>query len=127
LADKRDYYELLGVGRTADTNEITIAVEDIAQRGGPDFGYRLTVRKQAEDFRLSATPSFVNVPRGGTALISVNADRRGYDGPIHATIPELPKGWVVDGGYIAEETMDALFPYIIHIFRVAEGLSHSVD
>lgn len=27
----------------------------------------------------------------------------------------------------AEETMDALFPYIVHIFRVAEGLRHSVD
>jgi len=25
----------------------------------------------------------------------------------------------------AEETMDALFPYILHIFKVAEGLSHS--
>lgn len=27
----------------------------------------------------------------------------------------------------AEETMDALFPYIIHIFKVAEGLRHVVD
>lgn len=27
----------------------------------------------------------------------------------------------------AEETMDALFPYIIHIFKVAEGLRHSSD
>ena len=27
----------------------------------------------------------------------------------------------------AQETMDALFPYIIHIFRVAEGLQHAKD
>lgn len=27
----------------------------------------------------------------------------------------------------AEETMDALFPYIVHIFRVAEHLSHTTD
>lgn len=27
----------------------------------------------------------------------------------------------------AEETMDALFPYVLHIFRVAEGLRHTVD
>jgi cyclic pyranopterin phosphate synthase len=27
----------------------------------------------------------------------------------------------------AEETMDALFPYIIHIFKVAEGMRHSND
>ena len=90
-----------------DTHDITVAVEDIAQRGGPDFGYRLTVRKQAEDFQISATPPYVNVPRGGTALISVNVDRRGYDGPIHATIPDLPKGWTVDGGNIPLEPVDS--------------------
>jgi len=112
-----DVFAVNAVGRTSadpylnfkvpeGIHEITVAVEDIAQRGGPGFGYRLTVRKQAEDFRLSATPPYVNVPRGGTALIQLNADRRGYDGPIHATIPDLPKGWVVDGGYIAEETID---------------------
>lgn len=90
-----------------DVHEITVAVDDIAQRGGPDFGYRLRIRKQAEDFILSATPAFINVPRGGTTQISVNADRRGYDGPIHARIRNLPKGWTLDGGYIAAETIDA--------------------
>ncbi len=112
-----DVFAVNAVGRTsgdpflnfkvpADTHEITVAVEDIAQRGGPDYGYRLTIRKQAEDFRVSTTPAYVNVPRGGTVQISVNVDRRGYDGPIHATIPDLPKGWIVDGGYIAAETVD---------------------
>ena len=48
-----------------DVHEITVAVEDLAQRGGNDFGYRLTVRKQAEDFLLSASPAYMNVPRGG--------------------------------------------------------------
>ena len=27
----------------------------------------------------------------------------------------------------AEETMDALFPYVLHIFKVAEGLRHTTD
>jgi hypothetical protein len=112
-----DVFSLNLVGRTnADpflnfkvpeaTTEVTVTVEDIAQRGGADFGYRLTVRKLAEDFRLSATPAYINVPRGGTMHIVVNADRRGFDGPIHATIPDLPKGWAVAGGYIAAETVD---------------------
>ncbi len=91
----------------AETNEITVAIEDLAGRGGNDFGYRLSVRKQAEEFLLSASPAYLNVPRGGTALISVAADRRGYDGPIRASIPGLPKGWTAEGGYIAAETMDA--------------------
>ena len=62
-----DVFSVNAVGRTSgdpflnfkvpeNIHEITVAVEDIAQRGGPDFGYRLTVRKQAEDFRLTATP-----------------------------------------------------------------------
>jgi hypothetical protein len=112
-----DVFTVGGVARTSgdpflnfkvpeNTTEITIAVEDVARRGGADFAYRLTVRKQAEDFRLSASPAYVNVPRGGTMQIVVNADRRGYDGPIQATIRDLPKGWTVNGGYIAAETVD---------------------
>ncbi len=91
----------------AGMTELTVAVEDIAQRGGNDFAYRLTVRKQAEEFLLSASPAYLNVPRGGTVLITVTADRRGYDGPIQATIADLPKGWSVEGGYIPAEAVDA--------------------
>ena len=91
----------------ADTTEITVSVEDLAQRGGNDFAYRLSVRRQAEEFLLSASPAFINVPRSATAQIVVNADRRGFDGPIHASIPNLPKGWTAEGGFIAPETMDA--------------------
>jgi hypothetical protein len=88
-------------------NEISVSIEDIAQRGGANFGYRLTVRKQAEDFLLTTSPAYINVPRGGTVQVVVNADRRGYDGPIQASIPDLPKGWMAEGGYIAAETLDA--------------------
>ena len=88
-------------------NEIAVSVEDIAQRGGANFGYRLTARKQAEDFLLTTSPAYLNVPSGGTVQVVVNADRRGYDGPIQATIPDMPKGWIAKGGYIAAETLDA--------------------
>ncbi|MDQ6708425.1 MAG: hypothetical protein M3Z85_20905, partial [Acidobacteriota bacterium] len=90
-----------------DTSEITIAVEDVARRGGADFGYRLTLRKQAEDFLLTTGAPFVNVPKGGTVVVPVIADRRGYNGPIRAGIPDLPKGWTAEGGFIAAETVDA--------------------
>ncbi len=113
-----DVTSALVVGRTqgdpylnfkvpADTTEITVSVEDLAGRGGNDFAYRLSVRRQAEDFLLSSSPAFINVPRGATAQIVVNADRRGFDGAIHASIPNLPKGWTAEGGFIAPETMDA--------------------
>ena len=90
-----------------ETTEITVAVEDLAGRGGADFGYRLSIQRQGEDFQLAASPAYINVPAGGTAQIVVSADRRGYDGAIRATIPHVPKGWTVEGGYIPAETMDA--------------------
>lgn len=40
-------------------------------------------------------------------------------GTLVLTLPGSTRG--------AEETMDALFPYIIHIFRVAEGMRHDGD
>ena len=33
------------------------------------------------------------------------------------TMPGSPRG--------AEESMDALFPYILHVFRVKEGVRHN--
>jgi hypothetical protein len=114
----QDVLSAQAVGRTSndpylnfkvppDINKVSIDIEDIAQRGGPDFAYRLRVRRTAEEFLMSATPAYLNVPRGGTAQISVTADRRGYDGPIQATIPLLPKGWSAAGGFIAAETPGA--------------------
>ncbi|NDJ13426.1 MAG: hypothetical protein EBY17_19900 [Acidobacteriia bacterium] len=91
----------------ADTAEITLAVEDLARRGGPEFGYRLSIRKQATEFLVSASPAYLNVPRGGTVQVAVNLDRRGYDGEVHATIPNLPKGWHAAGGFIAPEILDS--------------------
>src|SRR5260370_41857040 len=51
--------------------------------------------------------AYANLPAGGTVMINVFADRRGYDGPIQITIPDLPKGYILDGGVITRETVDA--------------------
>ena len=91
----------------AGVHQIVVTVEDLALRGGLVYGYRLITRRQAEDFKLSISTPFVNIPAGGTALISVSADRRGFDGPIQLTIPDLPKGIHVEGGIIPREYIDA--------------------
>jgi hypothetical protein len=87
--------------------EIRVTVEDLARRGGPHYGYRLITRRQAEDFSLSLASPHVNIPAGGSALVSVAANRRGYDGPIQLTIPDLPKGIRAEGGVIPREFVDA--------------------
>jgi hypothetical protein len=90
----------------ADAHEIAVTVEDLARRGGPLYGYRLITRRQAEDFKLSIASPYVNIPAGGTVAIGVSADRRGFDGPIQLTIPELPKGVRVEGGIIPREYVE---------------------
>ncbi len=87
--------------------EIVVTVEDLALRGGPFYGYRLIVRRQSEDFTLTLGSPYVNIPAGGTAVVSVSADRRGYDGPIQLTVPDLPKGIRVEGGMIPREYVNA--------------------
>ena len=104
-----DVFAVQGTSRTSsdpflnltvppNVHEIVLTVEDLARRGGPAYGYRLTTRRQAEDFRLSLGSPFVNLPAGGTVVFSVIADRRGFDGPIQLTVADLPKGIRVDGG-----------------------------
>jgi hypothetical protein len=113
-----DVFAVQGTSRTSsdpflnvtvppNVHEIVIAVEDLARRGGPAYGYRLTTRQQAEDFRLSIGSPFVNLPSGGTVVFSVIADRRGFDGPIQLSVADLPNGIHVDGGAIPREYVDA--------------------
>ncbi len=79
-------------------SEIHIEIEDLLGRGGPDFGYRIIARRRSGDFTLTLRTHEVNVPTNGTALITVNAERRGYDGPIRLFVPEPPDGLVIEGG-----------------------------
>jgi hypothetical protein len=90
-----------------DVHEITVTVEDLAERGGALYGYRLITRKVAEDFQLALADPYVNIPAGGTTILGIVADRRGYDGPIQITIPDLPKGVRVEGGFIPREYVEA--------------------
>jgi len=97
----------LNITVPAGASEVTVAIEDLALRGGPQYPYRIVVRQQAEDFYLTTTTPFANVPPGGAAIVNVIADRRGFNGPIQLSIPDLPKGIHAEGGIIPREYVDA--------------------
>jgi hypothetical protein len=97
----------LNVTVPPDVRELTVTVEDLASRGGPLYGYRLTARKQSEDFKLTIATPQVNIPAGGTTTVVATADRRGFDGPIQLTVAKAPKGVRVEGGFIPREYLDA--------------------
>ncbi len=88
--------------------KLKVTVEDLAQRGGPHYAYRLTVRKAVSDIRATIITPFVNIPAGGTAIVAVDVERRGFMGPLKVSPIHLPKGITVSGGDLAAEIPDPL-------------------
>jgi hypothetical protein len=114
---KEDVFSLLSAGRTSsdpfleiqvpkDVHEVLLTVEDLLQRGGPAFGYRLVARKQPPNFRLTVLEPYVNVPAKGTVAVNVTVERRGFPWPIQLTIPDLGDDYIVEGGHIPGEWKD---------------------
>lgn len=86
--------------------KITVAVEDLALRGGAHYAYRLHVSRSGPDFQAQITTPFVNIPAGGTALVNFNINRRGYTGPLRIEPINLPAGIQAAGGDIPHEIPD---------------------
>ena len=84
-------------------DEVLIAVEDLAERGGPFYGYRLSALKQSPEFTLSLTTPYINVPEGGTASVGVSAERRGFMGSIRLDVEGLDDDLTIKGGLIPSE------------------------
>lgn len=88
---------------------VTIAVEDVLGRGGPEFGYRLQARRQAPDFTVELLTPYVNIPAGGTAQVPVLVRRHGHDGAVQIKITNLPPGFKLAGGHVPPENADQSF------------------
>lgn len=94
-------YPFVNLTVPPDVSEITVTVEDLLERGGTEFAYRLVARKQGPDFLLTINEPYINIPRGGSAIVSVTAERRGYYGPIQLYLANAPDDIEVSGGQIA--------------------------
>ncbi len=81
--------------------KLDVTVEDLLGRGGREFAYRLLAKREPGDFQLSVTTPYLNIPERGTAIFSVLATRRGYQGAIKIEIPNLPDDIEMGGGHIA--------------------------
>jgi hypothetical protein len=114
---KEDVFSLLSAGRTSsdpwldftvpkDVREVAVTVEDLLQRGGPGFGYRLLARKEAPDFTLTVGNPYLNIPAKGTVAVNVSVNRHGFNGPIQLSIPDISNEFIVEGGHIAGEWKD---------------------
>jgi hypothetical protein len=79
---------------------ITVTVEDLALRGGPDYGYRLNAKSLAQDFRVQLAVPFVNIPAGGSVSVPLAVTRMGFDNEVTLRVANAPKGLRVEGGYV---------------------------
>lgn len=81
-------------------------IRDVRGLGGPDYAYRLTIRKPQPDFQLSVSPRNPNVPVGGRIPLTVSAFRRDdFDGSIDVAVLDLPKGLTATKGTIGPGQM----------------------
>jgi hypothetical protein len=68
-------------------------LKDVRGMEGPGFAYRLTIRPATPDFQLKAESANPNVPRGGSALITVSVVAlQHYRGSIAVEVKGLPPG-----------------------------------
>lgn len=72
--------------------DYTLAVEELHQRGGAAFIYRVESQPITPTFDLTAAADTINVGAGSTAMVTVDVARRGYNGPIQIAATNLPAG-----------------------------------
>lgn len=74
-------------------NQVKVSVHDVTRAGGPLHLYRIAVTPANHaDFHLHIPTPAINIPAGGSAVMEVIAERRGFGGPIALNLPNLPAG-----------------------------------
>ena len=102
---------------------VLISVEDLVNRGGPSFGYRLEARREPPDFTLVLSEPFINLPAGGSARVGVVINRRGYRGSIRLDVSGDIDGLLIQGGDVSPD----LRPVIDSVDLGALTISASPD
>ncbi|MFN0087037.1 MAG: hypothetical protein ACKVX9_16725 [Blastocatellia bacterium] len=75
-----------------EAGDYSLAIRDLSRLGGPDYGYRLTIRKPAPGFSLSFDTDRPIVERGGAGTLKITARRwEEFDGEIALNVLGLPK------------------------------------
>lgn len=73
--------------------EYVARIRDARGSGGEQFGYRLTIRPPAPDFRLFVGTEHPGVPAGSRVPYEVSIDRiDGFSGPVRVRLEGLPTG-----------------------------------
>ena len=72
--------------------DYVLEVSDLNRRGGPRYAYHVDFVPSDAGFTLTASIDSLNIPAGGTAVVTVMATRSRYIGPIAVKAVNLPTG-----------------------------------
>jgi len=94
-----------------EAGNYSLAIRDLSRLGGPDYGYRLTMRKPAPSFSLSFDTDRPVVERGGSGTLKITAKRReGFDGEIALEVLGLPEMISAGSAVIKKDESQASIP-----------------
>jgi hypothetical protein len=82
---------------TPEDGDYVLQVEDLLVGGGLGHVYRIDATKPFAGFGLAAEQTQYSAPQGGTFVVKVLAQRRGYDGPIDLSVAGLGDGVTLEG------------------------------
>jgi hypothetical protein len=80
-----------------EDGEYVLQVEDLLVSSGAIHVYRVKVSDQFSGFSLHAEQLQYTSPQGGTFVVKVLAQRRGYNGPIELAVDGLGDGVTMEG------------------------------
>jgi hypothetical protein len=87
-----------------------VRIGDSRNDGGPNYGYRLTVRPPRPDFTVSFNPTAPSVWKGGAIPIGVTVNRvDGFDEPVHVRLENLPIGFEAPATFIERGQLSTQF------------------
>lgn len=72
--------------------DYTLEVRDLHERGGSNMTWHVSVTENKPTYTLTASEDTFNIPAGGTVAVPVNAQRKGFSGPIQVAMSNLPDG-----------------------------------
>ena len=93
-AEKKDRKRIAAIDfdvefKATEAGEHVLTVEDLNQRGGAAFVYRLRLDRVVAPVDLSVAVDHVNVARGDEIRLEVSCHRRGFAGPIELEVVGL--------------------------------------
>ncbi|GMW00605.1 MAG: hypothetical protein AMXMBFR84_17420 [Candidatus Hydrogenedentota bacterium] len=76
-----------------EDGEYTVRLKDASEGGGPDYGYRLTLRAPAPDFEFFPGLFRINIAPGSRIPLDVRVRREeGFNEPVKISVHDLPEG-----------------------------------